>query len=433
MKQHLPFQRPLRHAHEDDESSPTLVGGPRPSSVPEDEARTSFHGDYSVRSQPLLRPTLLLLALLFAWWTVQILQAPQVPWLVGVCGGTGLLYLALWAASHHVPLPWMERLVVLVTAIAAAALVTLEVFSTHKGIAPPHAALVLLILVGYTAMGARLLWASILGWGGMAGWAISLLAAGVSPDGLLPVLWLLSAANLVGMMAAMNAEQHARRAYALDRAIRYEQARSKGVEHKLARKNRILREMAIVDGMTGLYNRRRFDEKLRREWSRMRRTQEPLSLIMCDVDHFKLYNDSRGHPMGDRCLRAIAHVVRSHARRASDLAARYGGEEFTVLLPHCSEEDARRLAERICGAVEEMGLWHPHPQVDGPVTLSLGVATLVPRAHLSPKALVERADEALYRAKGAGRNRVAVYDGQAQSVKTGASRDDEHRSDPGHI
>jgi len=177
-------------------------------------------------------------------------------------------------------------------------------------------------------------------------------------------------------------------------------------EQKLAQT--ALERLATLDGLTGIANRRSFDERLQHEWNRASRSHSPLSLIMADVDYFKRYNDSYGHQCGDECLKAVSAVFQRLAFRSSDLAARYGGEEFAVILPSTPEEGAREVAERIRAEVEVAALPHRDSEVASWVTLSLGVATMIPGADGHSNALVSRADRALYQAKESGRNQVFV-------------------------
>lgn len=170
--------------------------------------------------------------------------------------------------------------------------------------------------------------------------------------------------------------------------------------------NEHLQRLSFVDSLTGLANRRRFDEALAEEWRRERRTHTPLALVMADIDAFKRYNDLLGHPEGDRCLTAVAGVFAQAVARAGDLAARYGGEEFVVLLPGVDRAGALALAEQIRAGCEALALAHPDSPVAPVVTLSLGVAACVPGQDGSVEALLEQADAALYQAKQAGRNRV---------------------------
>ena len=168
-----------------------------------------------------------------------------------------------------------------------------------------------------------------------------------------------------------------------------------------------LEQLSMIDSLTGLANRRQFDQVLRREWGRCQRERQALALVFLDVDKFKPYNDYYGHQAGDDCLRELARVFARGARRASDLAVRYGGEEFVVLLPETSELAARQIAEALVGEVRERGLPHAASEIADVVTVSAGVAAMVPEAG-SPDQLVALADEALYRAKQGGRNRVCV-------------------------
>ena len=167
-------------------------------------------------------------------------------------------------------------------------------------------------------------------------------------------------------------------------------------------------ENARIDGLTKIANRRRFDEYLESEWNRHARARQTLALILCDVDHFKLYNDHYGHPAGDECLKQVAAAI-SQCVRPGDLVARYGGEEFAIVLPQMESEAACRIAERIRAAVEAAGLPHANSKVADHVTLSIGAAWMAPPEHARPdaRALIEQADRGLYQAKKNGRNRVS--------------------------
>ena len=167
-------------------------------------------------------------------------------------------------------------------------------------------------------------------------------------------------------------------------------------------------ELAQTDGLTGVANRRAFDRALLDEWRRAMRQRTPIALIIADVDFFKRFNDSTGHLAGDACLQRLASTLRSGVRRPGELVARYGGEEFAVLLPNADRESAQAVAESLRHGVERLGLPHPDSPVCSYVTLSLGVATLVPRKGSKPDELLRRADQALYRAKEAGRDQVVL-------------------------
>lgn len=180
------------------------------------------------------------------------------------------------------------------------------------------------------------------------------------------------------------------------------------VEAELQLANAKLVQLVNLDGLTQVANRRRFDECLQQEWQRLARERVPLSLILCDIDLFKLYNDTYGHQMGDDCLRQVAQVIDSSARRPADLVARYGGEEFAVILPNTTADHARYVAESIRQRVEALKIPHRSSVVQPYVTLSLGVAGIVPTPGKAPHELVSLSDSALYLAKQAGRNQVVL-------------------------
>ena len=182
----------------------------------------------------------------------------------------------------------------------------------------------------------------------------------------------------------------------------------KQAESALQQANEELARLSTTDGLTGLANRRHFDAVLQAEWLKLRREKQPLSLVMADVDFFKRYNDTYGHQPGDRCLSSVAQAIRSQLKRPSDLAARYGGEEFAAILPGTGPEGARHVAELIRGAVERLGLPHSASSAAAHVTISVGVASVIPRDGALPDELIRRADEALYRAKKEGRNRTVL-------------------------
>ncbi len=183
-------------------------------------------------------------------------------------------------------------------------------------------------------------------------------------------------------------------------------------EASLQKANEELALRATTDALTLVHNRRSYDERFSTEWRRASRSPDPISLVLADVDHFKRYNDTYGHLIGDNCLVQVAQAMKSQLFRAGDFLARYGGEEFVVLLPSTDEEGALVVAERMRRAVEAIGIPHEGSPTYGHVTLSLGVASLVVTPHLSPQDLMKAADDALYQAKNAGRNRVVGASGR---------------------
>jgi diguanylate cyclase (GGDEF)-like protein len=174
---------------------------------------------------------------------------------------------------------------------------------------------------------------------------------------------------------------------------------------RVSQANALLAQLASRDGLTGLANRRTFDAVLATEWRRAQRLQQPLALLMLDVDHFKLYNDTYGHLAGDDCLRRMANLIATQGARPGDLAARYGGEEFAVILPNTDAAGAGKIATRIRDAVATLGLAHTQSSLQR-VSVSIGVAVAQPQQELQPAALVAMADRALYKAKHLGRDRV---------------------------
>ncbi|MGF1494780.1 MAG: diguanylate cyclase domain-containing protein [Microcoleaceae cyanobacterium] len=175
---------------------------------------------------------------------------------------------------------------------------------------------------------------------------------------------------------------------------------------ELQEANLKLQQLAVTDGLTQLPNRRQFNEHLADEWLRMMREEQPLSIILCDVDFFKGYNDSYGHLQGDDCLKKVAQAIRATVKRPGDLAARYGGEEFVLILPNTPQDGAMTVAELVRQSVKSLEIPHVSSQISNVVTVSLGVSTVVPKPELSPEGLVMVADHALYEAKKAGRDRT---------------------------
>jgi len=179
-------------------------------------------------------------------------------------------------------------------------------------------------------------------------------------------------------------------------------------QQQLLETNLELQRLTNSDGLTGLANRRYFDEYFGAEWKRAEREQSSLSLLMIDVDDFKLYNDTYGHLAGDTALKQVADSIGQFARRPTDLAARIGGEEFVLVLPSMSPEHMEIQADKLQAAVHALNIAHGSSNNDARVTVSIGGASLVPQRGGSQEKLVEAADQALYRAKRGGKNRVEI-------------------------
>ncbi|MGY2339817.1 diguanylate cyclase domain-containing protein [Pseudomonas sp. SDO5532_S415] len=179
-------------------------------------------------------------------------------------------------------------------------------------------------------------------------------------------------------------------------------------QQQLLDTNLVLQRLMNSDGLTGLSNRRHFDEYLELEWRRSLREQSQLSLLMIDVDYFKTYNDSFGHLEGDEALRKVAATIRDACARPSDLPARYGGEEFALVLPNTSQGGARLVAEKLRMTVEALQVPHISPTEGSNLTISIGLATITPKAGSHCRELISAADKGLYLAKNNGRNQVGI-------------------------
>jgi len=179
---------------------------------------------------------------------------------------------------------------------------------------------------------------------------------------------------------------------------------------ELKRHRDLLENLSTLDGLTGIPNRRRFDDFLNVEWLRTLRESAPISLIMVDIDHFKVYNDNYGHPAGDDCLKQVARCLTRSLRRPVDFVARYGGEEFCVVLPSTDMDGAATVASALIESISHLHIPHAYSKVADHVTVSLGAATILPTRHVSSRVLVEGEDKCLYKAKKAGRNCLKIMD-----------------------
>jgi len=175
---------------------------------------------------------------------------------------------------------------------------------------------------------------------------------------------------------------------------------------ELRQANKELEKLADVDGLTGIFNRRSMDKFLVNEWNRHYRFQRPLSLLIIDLDYFKQYNDTYGHDAGDKCLISVASLLKNHTARAADMAARFGGEEFVVILTESDQVNALKMAEKIQASLNEMQIPNEGSPKYQHVTMSIGLATCIPKQGNSSNQMVLAADNALYQAKKEGRNRI---------------------------
>ena len=166
-----------------------------------------------------------------------------------------------------------------------------------------------------------------------------------------------------------------------------------------------LKLLSTTDGLTGIANRRRFDDQLYIEWGRALREREPISFIFLDIDNFKKYNDYFGHIQGDECLRTIAQTIQQIHKRDTDIVARYGGEEFAVVLPNTDLIGAEACARRLAKRVEALALPHPNNGDYAIITVSMGISSVIPRADVTPEQVLYFVDGCMYEAKETGRNR----------------------------
>ncbi len=391
----------------------------------------SFRGDledefrhaHFLQSLPVLRVALLVGAAFYAVFAVLDLlvvsQNTSMLWGIRfgvVLPATLLLYLFSRRAGFE---RWMQP--------ALAAWIVLSGWGIVAMVAviPPavshvyYVGLILVLIIGYTYTRLRFGWASGAGWLIVIAYQTVAVAIDTPLQTLLINDFFFIGANVLGMLSCRAIEQYARDNFLLVRRVRIEQERVAAANHELAEVNRDLARQALLDGLTGIPNRRSFDGAFTMEWARMQREGTPLTVVLCDIDRFKAYNDACGHLVGDDCLRDVAAAVWEAARRPADHVARFGGEEFALILPHTGPEGGRRVAEAVRAAVRRRGIPHPRAAVDGIVTVSLGVASLIPVPEVSPEALLEAADRAMYQAKSQGRDRVVA----AEECKpdTGAS------------
>jgi diguanylate cyclase (GGDEF)-like protein len=292
------------------------------------------------------------------------------------------------------------RLAPLLVPIAGLAVISIELQAAKVGVHSLFATVVLASVFTYYLVGLlfyeavranALTWAAYVAFG---------LASGVSDMHVVYNAIVLLLANVVGASVA----------YGLETVLR---------AHFL--EARLLSEAASRDGLTALYNRRRFDEHLERVWQQAQRDGTTLALLLVDIDFFKRYNDRHGHQAGDECLRSVAAALQRAARRPLDFVARYGGEEFAVVLFDPSREYVRDLATRIHAGMASLAI--PHGESVAPVvTVSIGAAYVAPTLERSSHGFVQLADEALYEAKGNGRNQTAFRDVEYADLQTGSFR-----------
>jgi len=380
------------------------------------ELERQFHTDMAAaRRRHFLISGLIALVVYNGFVLVDWLMARDVFWLavqLRVFVFTPAALLSLWI--FWAPRPgWMERaanqyaeVIVLASGLIAALSLAIILSETRSDSAHfYHVGFIVVIMYGNVVQRLRF-WNALLFSVAMLGIHLcGILLLDNFPQRLLsPIISLVASTTLFTLIANYMLERDERTHYLLT-------LKERGLVRELSRAHDKLQQLSRSDGLTGLFNRRHFQEYFQQVWERAQHEQSPVSILMLDVDHFKKYNDRYGHPAGDECLRQVAHALASHLRRPGDLVARYGGEEFVAVLPGSDAQVAAAVAERVRQAVAQLQMRHEASPTGSVVTLSVGVASVTADFLLKSSALLSAADDALYQAKHAGRNRVAVKEG----------------------
>ena len=302
--------------------------------------------------------------------------------------------IALLIANHTKKDLFIQGAVSLLVFFGGIFIIAMIIFSRGTDSHIYYAGLMLVVFICYTFFQLRFLYASICGCSLLAFYATAVfLMTNTPPYIIINNLFFLASTNVFGMFAA----------YALEESLRKEYLQN----IQIKKVNRKLSVASQTDSLTSIANRRFFDKRMLIEWNRCKRINYPISVIIFDVDFFKLFNDTLGHLAGDRCLQQIAEILKQNTRRGSDFVARYGGEEFIIIASYATTKMAKEIASRINKKVEEEKIKHPASKISQYVTVSAGTATTYPlKAGFSFEHLVKEADNALYRAKSNGRNRV---------------------------
>ncbi|WP_407497096.1 GGDEF domain-containing protein [Acinetobacter baumannii] len=355
-------------------------------------------------------PIILILYLFLSFGIYQVLPTEQVLSWLSYYSWVGIIVLIAWILSFIKKLnQWFDYYVGIGSSAAVAiTFILINVLENGQDNVLFHAAMMYAIVIIYGAVGMRFYTAIIAGWvGGLIGILVSTYLNG-------DIDWtFLNRTYTFSSFLCMTL------AYATDR-----QHRENYLQNCMIELNRIelmqqaqqLSLLSQQDALTGLANRRYLDETLDNEWRRALRHETPLTIMMVDIDFFKPYNDSLGHLKGDQCLKDIATAISSIAARSGDLVARYGGEEFLLLFPMTNAQQAKIQAERLMNAIKKIAIVHPCSSVSPYVTISVGVATTIPRLNDSISAFVSRADHALYQAKTNGRNQYQIALNEEQIV-----------------
>ncbi|EPL6860354.1 GGDEF domain-containing protein [Acinetobacter baumannii] len=355
-------------------------------------------------------PIILILYLFLSFGIYQVLPTEQVLSWLSYYSWVGIIVLIAWILSFIKKLnQWFDYYVGIGSSAAVAiTFILINVLENGQDNVLFHAAMMYAIVIIYGAVGMRFYTAIIAGWvGGLIGILVSTYLNGDIDWTFLNRTYTFS--SFLGMTLAYATDRQHRENYLQNCMIELNRI-------ELMQQAQQLSLLSQQDALTGLANRRYLDETLDNEWRRALRHETPLTIMMVDIDFFKPYNDSLGHLKGDQCLKDIATAISSIADRSGDLVARYGGEEFLLLFPMTNAQQAKIQAERLMNAIKKIAIVHPCSSVSPYVTISVGVATTIPRLNDSISAFVSRADHALYQAKTNGRNQYQIALNEEQIV-----------------
>lgn len=355
-------------------------------------------------------PIILILYLFLSFGIYQVLPTEQVLSWLSYYSWVGIIVLIAWILSFIKKLnQWFDYYVGIGSSAAVAiTFILINVLENGQDNVLFHAAMMYAIVIIYGAVGMRFYTAIIAGWvGGLFGILVSTYLNGDIDWTFLNRTYTFS--SFLGMTLAYATDRQHRENYLQNCMIELNRI-------ELMQQAQQLSLLSQQDALTGLANRRYLDETLDNEWRRALRHETPLTIMMVDIDFFKPYNDSLGHLKGDQCLKDIATAISSIAARSGDLVARYGGEEFLLLFPMTNAQQAKIQAERLMNAIKKIAIVHPCSSVSPYVTISVGVATTIPRLNDSISAFVSRADHALYQAKTNGRNQYQIALNEEQIV-----------------
>ncbi|WON81220.1 GGDEF domain-containing protein [Acinetobacter sp. UGAL515B_02] len=347
-------------------------------------------------------PIILILYSLLSFGIFQVLPQSEIKlWLINYAW-VGVIITSAWLLSFFKSFDkWFDYYVCLGSTAAVAITFTLiNILEGGQNNALLHASMMYAVIIIYGFVGLRFYTALFAGWvGGLIGFTISI-NSNISID------WTYlnrtyTFSSFLGMALAYFTDRQHRENFLSDCVIELNRL-------KLVKQAELLETLSQQDSLTGLANRRYLDEVLEKEWRRAVRHSMPITIMMIDLDFFKSYNDTLGHIKGDECLREIAKALTSLTSRSGDLAARYGGEEFLLLFPMTNESEALIQVKRLMNVIRKIDIQHPSSDISSQVTLSVGVATMIPQVDDSISSFVSRADHALYTAKSKGRNQYQI-------------------------